>query len=82
MLIKISEREEEEIIRERRKREESAEANRNSLWGKTKELIYSVVPRGVLVFLLVMLVAQNILCIICIILYYSGSFDKQSKIEW
>lgn len=82
VLTKISEIEEQKLIRERREREELAEAKRNSLWGKTKELVKSVVPRGVLVFLVAMLVAPYLLCIIGIILYYSGSFDNHSKIEW
>lgn len=57
MLTEISKREEEERIR----LEQLAEAKRNSLWGKTKGLIISVVPKGVLVFLMTMLIAPYLL---------------------
>lgn len=77
MLTEISKREEEERIR----LEQLAEAKRNSLWGKTKDLIISVVPRGVLVFLITMLIAPYLLLFICGILYFTGSFNNQSKLN-
>ncbi|CAH2046407.1 unnamed protein product [Thlaspi arvense] len=70
MLIKISEKE-----------AQLAEAKRNSLSRKIEEMIISVKPKGVMVFLIVMLVAPYLLLFICGTLYFTGSFDNQSKLN-